>query len=105
MGAYLAYVTASDETEAEKIGRVLIEERLAACANVMGPITSVYRWQGKVQRDREVVLLLKTAERHVPALTERVTELHSYECPCVVAWPLTGGNPEFLAWIETQTAP
>ncbi|HAA91801.1 MAG: divalent-cation tolerance protein CutA [Rhodospirillaceae bacterium] len=105
MSACLVYVTASDKAEAEKIGRTAVEEKLAACANVLGGHMSIYRWQGEVQQDQEVGLLLKTMEGHVAALTERILALHSYDCPCVVTWPLTGGNPDFLAWIESESKP
>lgn len=105
MDACLVYVTASDQAEAEKIARIMVEEKLAACANILGPITSVYRWQGEVRQDSEVALLLKTVEGHVAKLIERVKAVHSYDCPCVVAWPLSAGNPAFLTWIGDETAP
>jgi len=99
----LVYVTAPSHDEALRLGRVAVEERLAACANVLGPITSVYWWEGKVNEDGEVALLLKTRAAFVEALTERLRELHSYQCPCVVALPIDGGNPAFLSWIATET--
>jgi periplasmic divalent cation tolerance protein len=76
---------------------------LAACANVLPGVTSVFRWQGEVQEDGETALILKTRSELVEPLTKRVKELHSYDCPCVVALPIAGGNPDFLQWIADET--
>ncbi len=103
MAAVLVYMTAGDRAEAVRIGRVLVEERLAACANVLDGMTSIYRWQGEVCEDGEAVLIAKTTEAQADALTERVKALHSYDCPCVVTLPVAGGNPAFLEWIAEQT--
>lgn len=103
MSATLVYVTASSKDEALMIARTVVEERLAACANVFQPITSVYWWQGKMQEEGETSFILKTRADLVDALTQRVKALHSYTCPCVVALPIAAGNPGFLAWIDTET--
>ena len=100
----LVYMTAGTADEARRIGAALVEERLCACANVIDGMTSIYRWEGRVQNDTEAVLIAKTREALVDALTERVKALHSYETPCVVAIPITGGNAEFLDWIGAETA-
>ena len=105
MSACFIYVTASDSEEARRIGRALVEARLAACANVIDRVTSVYWWQGEVQEGDEAVLIAKTREDLVDDLTAKVKKLHSYECPCVVALPVTGGNAEFLDWIAAETGP
>ena len=97
------YVTASSRDEALDIGRTVVRERLAACANVIDGLTSVYWWEGAVQEDPETALVLKTRADRLEALTARVRELHSYTCPCVVALPVLGGNPDFLAWIREET--
>ncbi len=99
------YVTASSRDEAVRIGRTVVQERLAACANVIDGLTSVYWWEGAVQEDPEAALILKTRADLVQRLTSRVRELHSYTCPCVVALPVLGGNPDFLAWIREETRP
>jgi periplasmic divalent cation tolerance protein len=99
----LVYMTAASKDEALAIGTALVEQRLAACANVIDGMISVYRWEGKVQHDAEAVLIAKTREELVPALTEKVKALHSYTCPCVVALPITGGNGAFLDWIAAET--
>jgi periplasmic divalent cation tolerance protein len=103
MPACFVYITAPDKAAALTIGRALVDARLAACANVFDGMTSVYRWQGRVQEDGEAVLIAKTREDLVPALTEKVRALHSYECPCVVALPVVGGSQPFLDWIEAET--
>ena len=100
----MVYMTAADEDEARRIGRALVEEKLAACVNVIPGMRSIYRWRGEVHDDREVVVIAKTREALVEALVARVKELHSYDCPCVVALPIVAGNPDFLAWIEAETA-
>ena len=98
------YVTCGGREEALKIGRALVEERLAACVNVLSPHTAVYRWEGKVQEDAETGLLLKTRRELIDRATARIKALHSYTVPCVVALPIVGGNPDFLAWIAAETA-
>ena len=99
----MVYVTASSRAEAVKLGRALVEERLDACANIFDGVTSLYWWQGSVQEDAEVSLILKTRAGLVEALTARIRELHSYTVPCVVAWPIAQGNPPYLDWLTTET--
>ena len=103
MQCSVIYVTVSDQDEAQSIGRTLVEERLVACANVMGGMTSVYRWEDRVEQAQEAVLLLKTTTALVKRVMARVCELHSYEIPCIVSWTIDEGNPEFLQWIENET--
>ena len=103
--AVLVYVTTSTMEEAGRIGRTLVESRLAACSNVLGPVQSVYWWDGAVQTGDEASLILKTREDCVEALIVRVKELHSYEVPCVVVLPMVGGNADFLKWVETEARP
>lgn len=100
----LIYMTAGSRDEALTIGRTLVAERLAACVNVLGEITSIYDWQGTLHEDGEVAFLAKTTKDKVPALTERVQALHSYDCPCVVAVPIEAGAQAFLAWIGEQVS-
>ena len=103
MTACLAYVTTASRDEALRIGRAMVEDRLAACANLIDPMTSIYRWQGKIEEGRECVLILKTELALIDALTARVKALHSYTVPCVVAWPIAAGNSDFLRWIGEET--
>jgi periplasmic divalent cation tolerance protein len=95
----IAYVTAKDKAQALSIGRALVEERLAACVNVIDNIASVYRWEGEICEDGEAVLIAKTSAEKFEALTERVKQLHTYTCPCVVSIPITGGNKGYLDWL------
>jgi periplasmic divalent cation tolerance protein len=98
----LIYITVGSVAEARKIGRTLVEERLAACVNMIDGMQSLYWWEGKVQEDREVILLAKTTGDQVPPLIQRVKAPHSYECPCIVSLPISEGNPAFLNWIEAE---
>jgi periplasmic divalent cation tolerance protein len=102
MPGLMVEITTPSEREAERIGRALVEEGLAACANLLPAIRSVYRWKGKVEEASETMLLVKTTEAALPRLTERVRGLHSYECPCIAAFAIVGGNPDYLSWIEAE---
>jgi periplasmic divalent cation tolerance protein len=103
VAAVLVYVTAPSLAEAEGLARLAVESRLAACANILPGMRSLYWWQGRLEHGEETVLLLKTTETLAPALTARLTEAHSYGCPCVVTLPVTGGNPDFIRWIDDET--
>lgn len=103
MAAVTVYVTAPNNSEAIHLAQTVVNERLAACANVLGGLTSVYRWEGAVQEDPEVAIVLKTRRDLVEALSARIAQLHSYDCPCITAHDIVGGNPSFLQWIETET--
>jgi periplasmic divalent cation tolerance protein len=96
------YMTAGSRDEAGTIGKELVVSRLAACVNIIDNMNSIYMWQGKVQDDAEIVLIAKTTEDRVPALIEKVKSLHSYECPCIVSIPVSGGNQAFLDWIAGE---
>ena len=104
MAVCFVYITAESRDQAIAIGRTLVDERLAACANVSGPITSIFRWDEAVQEGEEHVLIAKTRDSLVDRLTARVEALHSYDCPCVVALPIDGGHRPFLDWIVTETS-
>ncbi len=97
------YITTGGRDEALAIGKALVEERLAACANVLDPVRSIYRWRGAVHEADEAVLVVRTRAELVEALTARVKALHSYECPCVVALPIEAGNPAYLDWLGAET--
>ena len=97
-------VTAASAEEAAKIGRALVEARLAACANVVGPIRSIYRWQGAIEDAAEHLLLLKARAADVPALETQVRALHSYDVPEVLALPIRGGSAAYLAWLAESTS-
>jgi len=99
------YVTCADASQAETIARTLVGERLAACANVLGAMRSFYWWNGEVQDETEVAMVLKTRRDLVDAVTQRIKALHSYDFPCVVALDIVGGNANFLKWIVRETQP
>ena len=103
MKTNLVYITAGSLAEARAIGKELVSNRLAACVNILDHMRSVYRWEGDVKEDEEVVVIAKTKAALVPELIERVKSVHSYECPCVVSLAVTGGNEPFLDWIADET--
>ena len=105
IAACLCYVTAGSREAALRLGRALVEERLAAGANVVDGLSSLYWWRGTLEQASEALLMLKTRAALVPALTARVRQLHGYECPSVVALPIVGGNPDYLRWIAAETRP
>lgn len=104
MKTCFVYMTMKDKAEARNIGRRLVESGLAACVNILDHMNSMYVWQGEFQDDQEAVMIAKTTEEKSRGLIEEVKALHSYECPCIVTLPITGGNPDFLAWIGDQVA-
>jgi len=102
MGVNFIYMTAGSKEEARKIGKELVVSRLAACVNILDNMNSFYMWQGELQDDTEAVLIAKTTEDRLPALIEKVKSLHSYDCPCIVSLPVSGGNQAFLDWIAKE---
>lgn len=103
MSSCLVYMTAGSAEEARAIGRALVEARLAACVNIVDGMTSLYWWEGEIEEGSEAIVIAKTREALVDALTEKVRALHGYDCPCVVSLRIGGGNPAFLDWIEAET--
>lgn len=104
MGTRFLYVTTANPEQAKAIAEALVQERLVACANVLSPISSIYWWQGQIQRDTEAVLIAKTRADLIEQVIARVKALHSYTVPCVVSLAIQEGNPDFLAWIEAETS-
>ena len=98
------YMTAGSFEEAKRIAQILVSQNLAACVNLLENMTSNYIWKDKLEEDQEVVIIAKTRKTLMPKLIETVNSLHSYDCPCILELPIQGGNPEFLSWIESQTA-
>ena len=99
----MVYITAGNREEAEKVGKALIEAKLAACVNIIDSMQSMFRWKGQVEKDSETVLIAKTRVGLVGKLNHKVAAVHSYDTPCVVAVPIIDGNPEFLQWIRDET--
>jgi periplasmic divalent cation tolerance protein len=100
---YWVYCTAPDQEVARRLARMLVQERLAACVNILGAIESVYRWEGVVRNDAEVAFVAKTHRDALDALILRVVELHPYECAAILALPVADGHRAFLEWIRTET--
>ena len=96
---WIALTTLASREEGERLAATLVEERLAACVNVIGGVASLYRWEGKVERDEEVLLLMKTTEAGVRPLRNRVLELHPYDTPEFLAFEVGAGAPGYLAWV------
>ncbi len=101
--ALVVLVTAPSPDRAAEIARALVDERLAACGNVVAGLRSIYRWEGKVQDEEEALLLLKTTRARFDALRDRVLALHPYEVPEVIALPVEAGSARYLAWIAGET--
>ncbi len=98
------YITTPTLEEARRIGKILVEERLAACVNLFPQMESWYRWKGQMEVSQEVVLIAKTRAGLRQALQDRVLALHPYECPCIVFLPIAQGNQDYLNWILKETA-
>jgi len=96
-------VTAPDATSGGELARALVAERLAACANLVPGVRSIYRWEGEVQDDAEVLLVIKTAAGRLGAVVERVTALHPYDVPEVLALPAGGGSAAYLEWVVAES--
>jgi periplasmic divalent cation tolerance protein len=94
------YAIFASSEEAEAIGRTVVEEGLAACINIFGPVRSIYRWQGEIESADEVAAILKTDRSQAEALIARIADLHSYEVPCIVAWPIEQALPSYAQWVE-----
>ena len=97
------YMTAGSIEEAKNIGQKLVEQNLAACVNLLENMISIYKWEDKLEEGQEVVIIAKTRKTLMPKLIETVNSLHSYDCPCIVALPIIGGNHKFLDWLEEET--
>jgi periplasmic divalent cation tolerance protein len=94
------YAVFANAEEAERIGRTVVEEQLAACINILPPVRSIYRWQGKIETADEVAAILKTHHWRADALIARIAELHSYEVPCIVSWPIDKILGSYADWVE-----
>lgn len=102
-GIVSVYATFADGEEAERIARTLVEERLAACANILGPCRSIYRWQGAIEDAQEVAALFKTGADVAERLIARLAELHSYDVPAAVVWPISDALGGYARWVDAET--
>jgi periplasmic divalent cation tolerance protein len=103
MTASLVYVTTTPD-EAGRIGKVVVTENLAASVNILPEVRSIYRWEKQIHDQKEALLIAKTSSPRVDELIERIRSLHSYQCPCIVAWRLDAGEATYLDWIKSETA-
>ncbi|MCR0985476.1 divalent-cation tolerance protein CutA [Roseomonas populi] len=98
------YVTAADAAEARRIGRALVDERLAACVNILPGHASIYRWEGAIEEAEEGAFIAKTTRSRFEALRARVRALHSYTTPCIVALPISEGDADYLSWLKGEVS-
>ena len=103
MEAMVVCITAPNEDEAAKIARTLVEERLAGCVNIVNGIRSIYSWQGKMEDEKEVLMIVKTRGELFDSLQARVKKLHSYSVPEVIALPIIRGSADYMKWLEEAT--
>jgi periplasmic divalent cation tolerance protein len=99
----IVLITAGNEEEAARIGRTLVEERLAACANIVPRLRSIYRWKGQICDEQECLIIAKTRTSLFQSLEKRVKELHSYEVPEIISFPVVRGLPQYLEWVNMET--
>lgn len=105
MDTLLVLTNLPDKTTAEQLAALLIEQRLAACVNLLPTVRSVYRWQGAIEQAEEVPLLIKTAAGRFEALCTAIRSHHPYQLPEIIALPIVAGLPDYLAWVATETRP
>ena len=103
MQSIILYCTCPDTETAEKLSHALVDQQFAACVNIFNPVTSVYRWQGKVEQDSECLLMIKSTNDHYNNIEKVVMDLHPYELPELIAVPVSQGLPAYLDWIEQCT--
>ena len=100
MSTVTIYAVFANADEADLIGRAMVEDQLAACVNILGPISSIYRWQGKVEEAQEVAALFKSTDAAAERLIARIAELHSYDVPCIETWPVDKVLQAYGEWVE-----
>jgi periplasmic divalent cation tolerance protein len=105
MSSLLVLTNLPDRAAAERIAEALVEQKLAACVNILAPCRSVYRWKGELQRDEEHPMLIKTTAERYPALEQALRAAHPYELPEIIAVPIERGLPQYLAWVAGETGP
>ena len=99
----IVFITAPNEEEAAKISRTIVGERLAACVNIIGSVRSIYKWQGRVEDEQEVLMIIKTKKSLFDRLQERIKELHSYAVPEIIGLPVIEGSKQYLDWLGQET--
>lgn len=104
MPALLVLCTCPDEASGNALAQALVTQRLAACVNVLPPMRSIYRWQGRIEHASEVQLLVKTTAQRFPALKDHIVRQHPYDVPEILAFPASDGLPAYLRWVEDETS-
>ncbi|MCZ8157749.1 MAG: divalent-cation tolerance protein CutA [Leptospira sp.] len=99
---YMVYVTTANESEAEQIATVVVSENLAVCGNIIPAITSIYKWEGKLNREKESLLILKAKDTQIQSLFERIKALHSYDVPCIISYRSASVDPSYLDWVRNS---
>ena len=96
----IVYMTFPSQKEAEKIGSFLVKNKLVACVNILAPHTSIYSWEGKINKTKEIAMIAKTLNSNVKKVIRAVQLQHSYDCPAIISWKIKDGSKDFLNWIE-----
>jgi len=99
----VVYVTAPGEKEAAALARALVESRLAACVSIVHSVRSIYAWQGRIEDDNELLMIIKTQRHLFDRLSAKVREIHSYDVPEIIALPIVEGSPDYLKWLKEST--
>lgn len=98
------FVTASSKDEAETIAQRLVNEKLAACVNILPGVTSLFHWEGKVSKENETMMVIKSIAAQLDAIVKRVKEIHSYQAPEIIALPIVGGSQDYLNWLRDESS-
>jgi len=98
---YIIAITSTPQEEAENIAKIIVDKKLAACVQIIGPVSSFYWWKGEVQKDTEAILLIKTTEKNKEKIKKIIKDIHSYDVPELLFLPVYGGLPEYLKWLES----
>ena len=100
----VVFITAASSDQAQAIATKLVEDRLVACAQLLPPMQSIFRWQGKISRETETLIVAKSLEGRVEQIVEAVKRIHTYEVPEIIALPILGGSPDYLRWVDEALA-
>lgn len=104
MSVVSVYAVFASQEEAERIGQAMVEQRLAACVNILGATHSIYRWKGEIETNDEVAAIFKTSDSRVDRLIARIASLHSYDVPCIETWPIDKLLRSYAAWVDDSVA-
>jgi periplasmic divalent cation tolerance protein len=100
----IIFITAGNKTEANQIAKVLIQEKLAACVNMIDPVESVFKWQNKMSQEKEILMMVKSINRNMDKIITMVKQNHSYDVPEIIAMPIISGSKEYLSWLREESS-